>query len=97
MHRKSGWDWEISKRVIADIEHWRHLFNWVEELYVSPDGEKVAAVVNLAEGEFNVCVNGETWGTVFDKIWNLRFAPDGRLAGLVSEMGEWTVAVDGAA
>ena len=36
-----------------------------------------------------------TWETVFDKIWYLRFAPDGRLTAFVSETGEWTVAVDG--
>jgi hypothetical protein len=34
---------------------------------------------------------------VFDKIWHLRFSPDGRLTALVSEMGEWTMAVDGKA
>ena len=62
---------------------------------MSPDGEKIAAIVNLAEGEFNVCVNGEAWETAFEKIWHLRFAPDGRLTALVSEMGEWTVALDG--
>jgi hypothetical protein len=91
------WDWELGSRAITDIRPWRNQFNWVEEPFVSPDGEKLAAIVNLAEGEFTVCVNGENWESVFDKIWNLRFAPDGRLAALVSEMGEWTVAVDGAA
>ena len=95
MHYRSSWDWELGEKSIADINQWEDKFNWVEEPYASPDGEKIAAIVNLAEGEFNVCVNGDTWETVFDKIWYLRFAPDGRLAALVSEMGEWTVAVDG--
>ncbi|NNL74942.1 MAG: WD40 repeat domain-containing protein, partial [Desulfobacterales bacterium] len=95
MLTKSEWDWELGSRKIADTKQWHHRFNWVEEPYVSPNGEKIAAIVNQAEGEFNVCVNGDAWETVFDKIWYLRFAPDGRLTALVSEMGEWTVAVDG--
>ena len=31
----------------------------------------------------------------FEKIYNLRFSPDGRLTALVSQDMEWTVAVDG--
>jgi len=91
-----NWDWDSGEKKVG-LADWSTQFNWVEELYASPNGEKVAAVVNIDEGEFNVCVNGETWENVFDKIWYLRFAPDGRLTALVSEMGEWTVAVDGAA
>ena len=67
----------------------------LEEPYVSLDGEKVAAIVNTGEEAFNVCVNGVTWERDFDKIWHLRFLPDGCLTALVSELGEWTVAVDG--
>ena len=73
------WDWETGSKEIADMSQWQSQFNWLEEPCVSPNGETIAAIVNLAEGEFNVCVNGETWETVFDKIWYLRFAPDGRL------------------
>ena len=97
MPTKSDWDWELGHREITDVAQWQHQYNWVEEPYVSPNGEKLAAIVNLAEGEFNVCVNGDVWETTFEKIWNLRFAPDGRLAALVSDVGEWTVAVDGTA
>ena len=95
MDKKSQWDWNLGQRDIADMAQWQDRFNWIEEPYVSPDGEKIAAIVNLAEGEFTVCVNGQPWENVFDKIWYLRFAPDGRLTALVSETGEWTVAVDG--
>jgi hypothetical protein len=95
MLTRIDWDWEPGSREIANIGSWQKKFNWVEEPYASPNGEKIAAVVNLAEGEFNICVNDDTWDTVFDKIWNLRFTPDGRLTAIVSEMGEWTVAVDG--
>ena len=92
-----SWDWDPGEKKIS-IGSWKDEYQWVEEPYVSPDGEKVAAIVNIDEGEFTVCVNGQTWGeTVFDKIWHLRFAPDGRLTAIVSEMGEWTMAVDGVA
>jgi hypothetical protein len=90
-----SWDWETGEKKIS-LGSWKEDYQWVEEPYVSPDGEKVAAIVNVDEGEFTVCVNGRAWGeTVFDKIWHLRFSPDGRLTALVSEMGEWTMAVDG--
>lgn len=92
---KSNWDWNPGKKVVADIGEWRKKFEWVEELYANPDGEKVAAVVKTGEMEFSVCENGDPWENVFDKVWHLRYSPDGRLAGLVSEMGEWTVGVDG--
>jgi hypothetical protein len=91
------WDWETGEKKIP-FESWKDEYQWVEEPYVSPNGEKIAAIVNVDEGEFNVCVNGQPWAEeVFDKIWHLRFSPDGRLTAIVSEMGEWTMAVDGQA
>ena len=91
------WDWEPGEKKVP-VAPWKEKYQWVEEPYASPDGEKIAAIVNIDDGEFNVCVNGQPWGeTVFDKIWHLRFSPDGRLTALVSEMGEWTMAVDGTA
>ena len=92
----NDWDWETSEKSIVTGD-WKDKFGWVEEPCVSPDGEKIASIVNIDEGEFSVCVNGEAWEEVFDKIWYLRFSPDGRLTALVSDMGEWTVAVDGEA
>jgi hypothetical protein len=89
-----NWDWETGQKAIP-LNDWRQQYRWVEEPQVSPDGQYVAAIVNAAEGEFYVCVNGQTWERPFEKAWNLRFAPDGRLAALVMEEGEWTVAVDG--
>jgi WD40 repeat protein len=88
------WDWETKEKRI-DVDGWKSRFEWVEECQASPDGERVAAVANIGEGEFTVCVNGEDWETPFEKIWNLRFTPDNRLAAIVSDAGEWTVAVDG--
>ena len=89
-----SWDWETSEKNIP-FNDWKGNFGWVEEPYVSPDGEKIAAIVNVSEGEFKACVNGESWENTFEKIWHLRFTPDGRLTAIVSDMGEWTVAVDG--
>ena len=80
------------------MTHHPHVHGIVPGGGLSIDGETIAAIVNVNEGEFTVCINGDAWGeTVFEKIWHLRFSPDGRLTALVSEMGEWTMAVDGAA
>ena len=74
-----SWDWETGEKRIS-LDSWKDQYQWVEEPYASPDGETVAAIVNVNEGEFTVCANGQAWGeTVFDKIWHLRFSPDGRL------------------
>ena len=73
MEEIHNWNWETGSREVADINECNQTVHWVEEPYVSPDGEKIAAIVNLAEGEFNVCVNGKLWETVFEKIWHLRF------------------------
>ncbi|MFC1816714.1 electron transfer complex subunit TmcD, partial [Thermodesulfobacteriota bacterium] len=91
----NNWDWEIGKRVVADIGDWKSRFEYMEEPYTSPDGEKIAAIVKNEEAEFCVCENGTTWENAFDKVWYLRFGPDNRLTALVSDAGEWTVAVDG--
>jgi hypothetical protein len=90
-----AWDWEVDKRMIADLREWKNQFEYIEEPYVSPDGEKIAAVVKPGEMEFSVCENGTVWDSTFDKVWYLRYAPDSRLAGIVSDTGAWTVAVDG--
>jgi oligoribonuclease NrnB/cAMP/cGMP phosphodiesterase (DHH superfamily) len=92
-----AWDWEVDKRMIADLGQWKEQFEYIEEPYVSPDGEKIAAVVKPGEMEFSVCENGTVWENTFDKVWYLRYTPDGRLVGLVSDTGAWTVAVDGEA
>ncbi len=91
------WDWETGEKLVADINEWSALYNWVEEPYVSPSGEKIAAIVNVGEGEFNVCLNGSIWerDANFEKAWYLRFSPDGRLTALVSDDMVWTIAVDG--
>ena len=91
---KTKWDWTPGRKQVADLQHWHQAYNWVEELQASPDGEKVAAVVNLDEAEYTICVNGQTWENIYDRIWCPRYSPDGRMTALVSETGEWTIAVD---
>ena len=71
-------DWEAGGRQMADLASWRERFDWIEEPSVSPDGKQAAAVAKLADDDaFTVCVNGEDWPQTFEKVWNLRHAPDG--------------------
>ena len=48
-----SWDWETGEKKIS-LDTWKEKYQWVEEPYVSPDGEKIAAIVNIGEGEFTV-------------------------------------------
>jgi len=95
MKDEKEWDWLPGEKQIP-VKEWQDQFNWVEELHVSPDGEKIAGIVNTDEAPFTVCVNGESWEEGFDKAWSLRYLPDGRLSCLVSTEEEWTVCVDDA-
>ena len=56
-----SWDWDPGEKKIS-IGSWKDEYQWVEEPYVSPDGEKVAAIVNIDEGEFTVCVKWSDLG-----------------------------------
>lgn len=95
MKNVENWDWTPGKKIVADLSKWRSEYQAVYEPYTSPDGEKIAAIVQDDEESFTVCVNGTVWEQGFDKIWNLRFLPDGRTVALVSDMAEWSVAIDG--
>ena len=94
MKNEKTWDWQILKKEIP-INEWQERFNWIEEPCVSPDGEKIASIVNTDDAEFSVCVNGETWEETYEKAWSMRFAPDGKLVALVSNDEEWTISVNG--
>ena len=85
-------DPEAEESISAD---WRTLFDQVEEPYVSQDGQTIAAVVQRDDERFSVCANGKEWQSSFEKIWYLRFTPDGRATALVMDDDEWTLAVDG--
>jgi len=97
MTDSNSWDWSVGKRQIADIAQWKAEFGYVEEPYASPDGEKIAAVIKTEDMAFSACENGVAWENTFDKLWFLRYSPDNRLTGVVSDGGEWTLAVDGEA
>lgn len=88
-------DWSTGSTVLTDLSEWRDRFADIRELCISPYGEKAAAIVETADDKYSVCVNGVLWDAEFDKIWHLRFGPDGRLSALVSDGGVWTVATEG--
>ena len=96
MVNSESWNWEIANKMVADTSKWKSQFEDVWEPYISSDGEKIASIVKVGEGEFNIAVNNATWGEEpFEKIWYSRFSPDGRLTALITKDQEWTMAVDG--
>ncbi len=88
------WDWEKGKKVIVPSVAPQPGTMWQNELYASPDGSRMAAVVRLEDESFTVRVNDTPWESTFEKAWLPRFGPDGRLTALVMLDDEWTVAVD---
>jgi hypothetical protein len=92
----AAWDWSTSDKAVAEFGACSTEVGWLEEPCVSPDGEKIARVANVGEGEFAFCVNGQIQGEeTFERIWYPRFSPDGRLTGIAASGGEWTLSVDG--
>ncbi len=94
------WDWNTGVKQVADIGDWQEKFPYIEEFRVSPDGEKIAAIVKNDDMEFTVCIQNQgeeltTWENGYDKVWNLQFGADNRLSALVSDTGEWKVCTDG--
>ncbi len=89
-----NWDWQTEEKTIP-VGEWKKRFKWVEEFHASPDGEKIAAIVNKEEGVFQICENGSVWETEFEKSWDLKYTPDNRCTAIVSLDQEWTLAVDG--
>ena len=95
MEGQSSWDWQPGKRRIQDAGACSTDVVWMEEPVASPDGERLAAVVNLEDAVFGLCVNGGILEETFEKAWALCFSPDGRMTAIVSRDMEWTVAVEG--
>lgn len=95
MGLKSAWDWEVGQKTVVKSLSPLEGHGWQEEPYVSPDGETVAAIVQVDEGEFSVRVNDTVWDNTYEKIWYPRFSPDGRLTALCQQDMEWALAVDG--
>ncbi len=90
----NSWDWETGQKSITEISKWTFDYKWLGESQYSRDGEQLATIVCLDEGEFSIAINGSLWTNSFDNIWYPRFSPDGRLSCLISSMGMWTMAVD---
>ena len=95
MREVATWNWEKGTSVSVDLGEIREQYEQVHELVVSDDGERIAVPVVTEDESFRVCVNGEPWEGEYEKAWDLKFGPDGRLIALVRIDDMWTVAVDG--
>jgi len=96
MHEPDKWDWSMEKKVIADLSQLKEDYEYHESPVVSPDGEKIALIVKNEDEEYTVCENGTAWEEAsFDKVWGLKYTPDNKLACFASDLGEWTVVIDG--
>ena len=76
MYDTSSWDWDVGKRLVADLNKWEQEYEWVEEPQAGPDGERLAAVVKSDDMEFTVAEERnakgpEAWEDVFDKVTDL--------------------------
>ena len=96
MGLKSTWDWEPGQKTVVKSLSPLEGHGWQEEPYVSPDGETVAAIVQVDEGEFSFRINDSVWNNTFEKIWSPRFSPDSRLTAMCQQDMEWVMVVDGA-
>ena len=95
MNSMKNWDWNAGEKCLADIGSWEKSYPIVQELVVSNDGEKIAAVVEIEKNTVVPCINNTLWEEPYEKVWSLKFTPEGRLACSVLRNYEWTVAVDG--
>lgn len=93
MEEQNQIDWKPSVRKIGDTTLLPEC-SWQEEWQVSPDCETFAAISVLEDNIFTVRVNDSLWETRADKIYNCRFAPDGRLTALTQNDGEWAITID---
>ncbi len=86
-------NWENSSKTVDlfSLRNYPLFYDWV----ASPDGEKIAVVVENENRETTVWVNGKTWENVFERVCYLQFTPDNRLICTVQKDGLWTVAIDG--
>lgn len=89
-----NWDWETKEKLVCDINEWKTRFLAVYDLAVSPDGEKIAAPVETEDKIVTVCVNGNIWENSFERICFLSFLPDSKIACLVLQNYEWSLALE---
>src|SRR5512135_2259649 len=89
-----SWDWWTEEKCVADVAAWKKRFPVVHEFTASSDGEKVAAVVEIENKKATPCVNGKTWEETYERVWPLKFSPDGCLVCAALQNYEWTIFVD---
>lgn len=94
MEEKESWDWSTDLKEVP-VKEWETRFNWVQEPCISPDGERIASIVNVDEMAFGICENGETWEGEYEKAWSLKSLPNQGFAVCVCQDEEWTLAVNG--
>ena len=97
MGDQQNWDWEIGEKLVTDLDGWKKTHTDVYDEVVSPDGEKMGAIVKDEEGSLTCCVNGSPWESTYEKVYSVKFSPDGRLACITMADDEWTTVVDGVA
>lgn len=95
MIHKEQWDWETQEKCLADLEKIQNEYSLLYEPVVSSDGEKIAIPVRNEDDEWTIAVNEKPWPVSFEKIWYLKFSPDGRLTALTQADDMWNLAVDG--
>lgn len=91
MGERQNWDWETKEKCITDLNLWKTKSIDIRELTASPDGEKVAGVVQPETRRFTLCVNGEFADDLFDRMYALKFTPDGTPVCLGYADYQWTV------
>jgi len=94
MGKISSWDWEVGNKTVVKSLSLLEGHEWQEEPYVSPDGETLAAIVKVGDGEFSIRTNDTVWENTYEKIWLPKFTPDGRLTAICQQDMEWLLAVD---
>lgn len=85
--------WEHEERH-DHVDSWLNDLGRIEDIQVSPDGEKVAALFVTKENESRICVDGTVWEQDYTRIWYPRFSPDNRMTALVFDDEAWTLIVD---
>ncbi len=88
-------DWQRGKKIVANVREWKEKFHQVYEPIPSPDGEKIAAVVEVDKGQCSVCINNKTWEQTFERISFPSFSTSGSFICLVLQNYEWTLAEEG--
>lgn len=89
-----NFEWHTKDEIICDINEWKSKFALVYEFIVSPDGEKIAAPVEIEDKKVTLCVNGKIWENTFERVCYPQFTNKGNLLSLVLQNYEWCLAKD---